>query len=523
MTSVEPIPGGRAAARRARQGDGSQRRPRRRRWLRIVAITTGATVVAGCGAGYLYYQHLNGNIRAGTKNLTDEQGNRTAPDAKGRTPLNILMIGTDSRGSAENVALGGSADEASRPGLADVQMLLHVSADRTNASMISIPRDTMVTIPTCHDDKGKTYKSTTHTPINEALSRGGPGCVLGTWIGLTGLDIDHYMMVDFGGVVRMADAIGGVPVCVDRNMWDRYRPGHGGTDLKLPKGTTKVKGEDALKWLRTRDAWGSDIGRTKAQHMYLSSMTRELKASGRLSDPGQLMSLAEAATKSLSVDNDLADLKKLYDLGNELKQVPTERTTTLTVPVIADPQNPSAKLLLKQPDVQQIWKMLLADAPLDDKGPAAAVSASPTPSAVPSPATGADAPAKSTVVVTVQNGTGVTNRAADIKKALVAAGFTKAATAPGGGARDTTRLTYGAGQLAKAQAVAATLGLPASALVEAGTSTTLSLVIGADWKSGTTFAPATAPTALPTSVESDTSDNDKNCMTVVPQGGLYTY
>ncbi|MEV4559333.1 LCP family protein, partial [Kitasatospora sp. NPDC049285] len=316
--AAEPAPpGGRAAARRAAKGGGRRRRaPKQglRRWAKPLAVTTGVAVVVTAGAGYLYYRHLNGNIQAGTRNLGDEQGNKTAPDAKGRTPLNILLLGTDSRASKENVDLGGSADEAGRPGLADVQMLLHVSADRSNASLVSIPRDTMVTVPTCKDGT-KTYPATPHTAINEALARSGPGCVLATWTSLTGLYIDHYMMVDFSGVVRIADAIGGVPVCVTMNMYDRYQPGVGGTGLKVPKGTHNVMGEDALKWLRTRDAWGSDIGRTKAQHLYLSSMIRQLRGSGRLDSPTELMKLADAATKSLAVDTAIADLMKLYNLA----------------------------------------------------------------------------------------------------------------------------------------------------------------------------------------------------------------
>ncbi|MFD9130107.1 LCP family protein [Kitasatospora sp. NPDC059571] len=530
MTSVEPIPGGRAAARRAKGagGAGSRRRLRRRRWLRAVAVTTGATLVAGCGAGYLYYRHLNGNIRAGTKNLTDSHGERTAPNAKGQTPLNILLIGTDSRASQENIDLGGSAGDASRPALADVQMLLHVSADRSNASLISIPRDTRVDIPACHDEKGRQSAALPRTMINTALAQGGPGCVLGTWVALTGIDIDHYMMVDFSGVVRMADAVGGVPVCVDRNMYDRYRPGHGGTGLKLTKGTHVVQGVQALQWLRTRDAWGSDINRTKAQHLYLNSMVRQLKSSGRMSDPGQLMSLAEAATKSLSVDKDLADLKKLYDLGEQLRQVPAERISSLTVPVVEDPSDRN-RLLLKPGDTEQIWKMLIADTPLDAKG-APAGTASGGPSAPSSPSTpaadaavSAPAVAKGSVAVTVQNASGGGTRAARISAALNAAGFTGARPAPGGGSRATTRLTYGSGQLAQAQAVAAALHLPADALAESGPARGLTLVIGADWKSGTAFTAAPAPTAVPTSVAVETADDDKNCMTVVPQGNLYTF
>jgi LCP family protein required for cell wall assembly len=507
---------------------GTRRRAGRRRWLRVVAITTGATLVAGCGAGYLYYRHLNGNIQSGTRNLTDQHGERTAPNAKGQTPLNILMIGTDSRASKEDVDLGGSAADAARPGLADVQMLLHVSADRTNASMISIPRDTLVDIPACHDEKGVQHPALRHHPINEALAQGGPGCVLGTWVGLTHLDIDHYLMVDFAGVVQMADAIGGVPVCVDRNMDDRYRPGIGGTGLKLPKGTSVVRHDQALQWLRVRDAWGSDINRTKAQHLYLSSMMRELKSKGALDDPGRLMSLAEAATRALSVDRELADLTRLYDLGQDLRQVPTERTTSLTVPVLPDPANPRARLVLDQAGTAQIWRMLHADTPLD--GQAAAGAAAPPSAASPGPASpAASVPSPSApsdpggVAVTVRNASGTRNRADEIRTALVKAGFARAVAVTGGGSQPVTTLTYGAGQLTRAQTVAAALALPSTALHESGGSRTLALVIGADWPGGTAFAPAPAPTAVPASVRTERADDASACMTVNPQGGIYTW
>ncbi|WP_405017701.1 LCP family protein [Kitasatospora sp. NBC_00070] len=519
MTDVQTRPpGGRAAARRA-----AGQRPRRRRWLRITALAVGFVLVAGCGAGYWYYQHLNGNFQAGELNLSDVTGARTAPNAAGQTPLNILLIGTDNRGTAANVALGGGADDANRPGLADVQMLLHVSADRSNASLISIPRDTLVDIPACHSEDGKTtYPAVKKKMINEALARGGPGCLVGTWQALTQVHVDHYMMVDFAGVANMATAVGGVPVCVNMNLWDRYQKGVGGTDLKLPKGVSYIQGEDALKWLRVRDAWGDDIGRTKAQHLYLSAMVRELKAKGSLTDPGRLMSLAEAATKSLSVDKPLADIRKLYELGTELREVPTERITTLTVPVDAAKSDPD-RLELRQPDTEQIWKLLLADRPFDDKGPAPAAAApSPAPTPTPDP-TPAVPVAKAGVQLTVQNASGAELRAKEITAALVHLGFTDATAIGGGGNRPTTQLGYPAAQAAQAHAVAAALGLPAAALKESGTGKTLALVIGADWPTGATFPVTAAPTQLPKSAEAVTADDDKSCMTVNPQGRIYTY
>ncbi|MGW2399347.1 LCP family protein [Kitasatospora sp. NPDC001664] len=515
MTNVRTRPSeGRAASRQA-----AEQRRGGRRVLRWLALGLAFLLLAACGGGYWYYQHLNGNFDSGERNLSDASGARTAPNAAGQTPINILMIGTDNRGSAKNIALGGSADDAGRPGLADVQMLLHVSADRSNASLISIPRDTLVTIPACRSEDGKTTKpSVRRTMINEALARGGPGCLLGTWQAITGLYIDHYMMIDFAGVVDMADAVGGVPVCVNMNLYDRYRKGHGGTDLKLAKGTHRIQGEQALQWLRTRDAWGDDIGRTKAQHLYLSSMVRELKSKGTLTDPGALLKLAETASKSISLDKDLADVKALLDLGTDLRKVPTERITTLTVPTVTATSDEN-RLELKEQDTRQIWDMLLADRPLDDKGPAP--SSSPTPSPTPSPSAGTAAP--STVAVTVQNSSGVERRAGDVRAALVAKGFTKAATTANGTARKTTQLEYPPQQSAEAQAVAAALGLPRTALHEGTAKSELLLSVGADWPSGTAFPVTAPPTQLPKSAEAVTADNDKNCMDVNPQGGLYTF
>ncbi|MDT0495727.1 LCP family protein, partial [Streptomyces griseus] len=149
---------------------------------------------------------------------------------------------------------------------------------RKSAAVVSIPRDTRVDIPACTDPKSGEKFPATNTIINASLSRGGAGCTLATWQNLTGVYIDHWMTIDFAGVVSMADAIGGVEVCVNQNVDDRPKPGRdGGSGLYMTKGPHKVKGEQALQWLRTRHAWGSDPLRAHAQHMYMNSMIRTLK------------------------------------------------------------------------------------------------------------------------------------------------------------------------------------------------------------------------------------------------------
>ena len=245
-------------------------------------------------------------------------------------------------------------------------MLVHLSADRSNMSVVSMPRDTLLKLPKCTDPKtGKEYPATVGRQMtNTSLGRGGPGCTVATWELLTGIHIDHFMMVDFAGVVSMADAIGGVPVCVDANILSKDSQGHG-SGLKLAKGTHPVKGKQALQWLRTRYGFedGSDIARTKAQHMYMNSMVRQMRENATITNPGKLRSLAEEATKALRVDEGLDTVKKLYDLSNELKKPAPNRITMTTMPFVYV----GARVAPKPGDADKLFRLVREDVALDGK------------------------------------------------------------------------------------------------------------------------------------------------------------
>ncbi|RLU94816.1 transcriptional regulator [Streptomyces griseocarneus] len=473
----------------------SARRVRATRIIRWSALSLAVLVLGTAAAGYFYYEHLNGNIRKNLLNLGDKRLDRSAANAEGQRPLNILLLGSDSRASAENVRLGGARDDADRPPLADVQMLVHVSADRTNMSVISVPRDTRVTIPKCTDpDDGKVYRETNSQIINTSLMNGGPGCTVATWEELTGIPIDHFMMIDFAGVVSMADAVGGVPVCVDANVYDQK------SGLRLPKGTHKVKGEQALQWLRTRHGFedGSDIGRTHAQHMYMNAMVRQLKSGAKLTDPGQLTDLAESATKALTVDKDLGSVKKLYDLADDLKDVPSGRITMTTMPWVTDPQDPDAHVIPKPGDADKLFSLVRNDIALDGKDKKK--NPKNVPSLPPAP--------KGNVPVTVYNATGTatqpvaTGRGSDMAAYLVKQGYTKATADSEPRSQLDTTLSYGkASQRSDAEALAKTLGLPDTAVRMSTAVDELTLVIGSDWRSGTSY-----PKNAPQRQDDDSSD-----------------
>ncbi|MFR9676663.1 LCP family protein [Streptomyces sp. TR06-5] len=509
------------------------RRPRRRifRWISVVLALL---LLAAAGGGYLWFRHLNGNLETGERSAVEGGLEAPEPDALGNTPLNVLVIGSDSRNSEKNLDLGGSRDSVGQKPLADVQMLLHLSADRSNASLVSIPRDTRVDIPECTDAAtGQSYPAVNGL-INSTLGRGGPGCTLATWEKLTGVYIDHWVTVDFAGVVAMADAVGGVDVCVKQNVWDRALPGvPGGSGLKLTAGTHSVKGRTALQWLRTRHAFYSDLGRAKAQHMYLNSMLRKLKSQSVFTDTGRLLDLAEAATKSLTVSQEIGSVDALYDLGRQFRTVPTDRVTSATMPTVQDPAN--ANHLLPGPGASRIWSMLQEDVPLDsngkdgdggsdgtsstDPGPANEASASPSASA--SPADGART--AGAVPVSVLNGTAggggqaVDGRASEVTAHLQGAGFARAVALAAQQPQEETTLSYpeagGEQARSEAQAVAEALGFPKASVEASAGVQSVTLVVGADWPSGEYYS---APEAgsIPDSADSLNGSDRGACMEV---------
>ncbi|MDN0200942.1 LCP family protein [Streptomyces sp. S.PNR 29] len=509
--------GGRGGGRRGR-------RPRRKhRVLRWSATTVAVLILGTAGAGYLYYQHLNGNIQKGQRSSGDSKAKKAEPNAAGQTPLNILLIGSDSRNSDENVKLGGSRDSRGTPPRGDVQMLIHLAADRKSAAVVSIPRDTRVDIPECTDPATDRRYPATNDIINASLARGGAGCTLATWENLTGIYIDHWMTIDFAGVVRMADAIGGVEVCVNQNVWDRPLPGvPGGSGLKMKAGTRKVEGEQALQWLRTRHAWGSDLLRARAQHMYMNSMIRTLRQQNVFTDSGRLTDLAEAATKSLKVSEEIGTVKKLYHLGMQLKTVPTDRITMTTLPTVEDPQDRN-HLVADGARAEKVWEMLRDDVPFDDNGKDDDSGAKKKTSG--EEKTSADpAAADDEIGVLVQNATQtstlapVGGRAGVIAQALVAKGFTKATkdtSAPL--AVDRTVVRYPSAELeGDAQAVAKALGIPAGSVKRSTDVSGVTVVVGADWRTGTAYPKQSAPKAgdLPGNADALNGSDTGKCMNV---------
>ena len=240
--------------------------------------------------------------------------------------FNILIVGSDTRQGQGG--LGGSAKVDSGM-LNDVNILVHVSHDQTNATVISFPRDLEVKLPSCARWFGNTNKI--NTALAEAEQKDGTGlaCVVDTVEDLTGLPIQYAGLITFRGVVNMADAVGGVTVCTTGSIHDR----DSGLDID-GAGDHELKGDQALAFLRTRHGVGdgSDWGRVSSQQVYMSSLFRKVQGEGTLSNVGQLLNLANAALDNMQLSESLTDPYTLVSMALALKKIPTERITFVQYP-----------------------------------------------------------------------------------------------------------------------------------------------------------------------------------------------
>jgi len=430
-------------------------------------------------------------------------------DPYGNTAQNILLIGSDTRDSAADCDLGGDcskSDAADNVGAnADSEMILHVSAEGTNATMLSIPRDTVVSLPNCSETNGVTSLTGSYSDyqINSALQYG-PACQVAAVHALTGITITGYVMFDFSGVVSMSDALGGVPVCVTAAVDDSN------SGLKLPAGDSTVEGDQALEFLRTRDSFfdGSDLGREEATHYFLSQLIQTLRKSTNFSNLGELISIGQAAGKATTVSNNYAGLTNLEGLVESLDKVPTNSIALLTMPWEYDPNNqdrviPSSAATAVFADIQDDTSFTSNSASGTGESTASAskTTAAASPSSIPAATTSSAAAATvndAEVPVNVYNADGVTGRAGTIQQALVSDGFSDSVSAGDANEVASSQVTYDPNQAsqADADAVAKALGISTSQVQESSSWQGVSVFIGEDFESGTTLT--TLGSASPT-------------------------
>lgn len=328
----------------------------RRRWqVALVGVVTLA-LVAGVG-GFLFWRHLDGNltVRDYEGLLTDRPTNEVVEGPS--EPLDVLIMGSDTREGAGN-AIDRVGEDSQR---ADTTILMHLSADRERAYGVSLPRDALVTRPDCTTEDGETIPGAERAIFNSAYAVGGAACAIQTVEQLTGVRIEHHVELDFAGFRTMVDALGGVEVCIPREVDD---PDKG---IFLEAGVQELDGDAALDYVRERSqlSVNADIGRMRRQQAFIASMANKIVSADMLVRPDRLVRFLDAATSSLTIDEDLGGVLDLAALARQFSDIGLENITFVTAPFV-EAREFGRLRLTKRAEV--LWALMRADRPLGDFG-----------------------------------------------------------------------------------------------------------------------------------------------------------
>ncbi|MGZ5398365.1 MAG: LCP family protein [Nocardioides sp.] len=354
--------------------EGSSEAPRRRGRVRrkhtvakvLLVVVLALSVVTGLGVVY-FYRHLNGNLTVVPLGSRVENRPDKEPVEGPQEQLNILVMGSDTRdcdGCALDNETGGEAS--------DTTILFHLSADRKRAYGVSIPRDTIVDRPSCKAEDGSRTDEATDVMWNEAFSIGGPTCTVQQFEAMTGVFIDHIVVVNFAGFEDMVDAIGGVPVCIPEDIVD---PEHG---INIPAGTREIEGREALNYVRARYTLGdgSDIGRIKRQQAFIAAMAEKVISADTLARVDRLARFLNAATNSLTVDDGLESVIDIAQIGVSFQGIGLGNIQFLTAPNDYYPSDSDlAGRVFLLDSAEELWEQLAGDEPLDKKFTSDAINA----------------------------------------------------------------------------------------------------------------------------------------------------
>jgi LCP family protein required for cell wall assembly len=299
-----------------------------RKHSRAIRVITSLSVgiVALSAIGWLGLGRVSGSL-----NRTDAFANvKNRPD-KPTSAMNLLLVGSDNRAGLTKAQIrelwvGGT--EVAAGSRSDTMLLVHISKARDSAVVISLPRDSLVTIPehVSSSDSTKIVPAR-QNKLNAAFSFGGAPLLIETLEGETGLRIDHYIEINFLGFKNIIDALGGIDVCVKKDIDDSK------SNLQLSAGLQTLDGIQALKYVRTRHFDGlGDIGRMKRQQEFMSAVLRKATSTGTLLNPIKLVNFFNAAIKTVTTDNEF-DKNDLLTLGKQLKNLSADKVRTLTVPL----------------------------------------------------------------------------------------------------------------------------------------------------------------------------------------------
>ncbi|WP_200783444.1 LCP family protein [Actinomyces bouchesdurhonensis] len=335
----------------------------------LAVLMAGVLFVASTG-GFLYARltaQFADRVVDINAYVSDGQ-NKATPDSFEGRAINILVVGTDSRnGASGNI---GAGDEDEVPGLRnDSTMVIHVSADRSRVQVVSIPRDTLVDIPSCKHRDGSTSDPMSNEMFNNAMFYGADGgntdediapgiaCVKATVEKMSGMPIDAFMVVNFAGFINMIDALGGIWFNIPERIEDES------ASLFIDAGCWKLDGTQSLAYMRSRKGQGdgSDISRIGRQQQLISAMLREIQSKDYVTDSGALLTFLQAAIASVNVSSNLGDARAdLTLLLNVLSKTERANIQFVTMPVEEPSWDPNRRIA-SEPMARNVWNALKND------------------------------------------------------------------------------------------------------------------------------------------------------------------
>jgi len=341
-------------------------KPRHRLTVLRVIVVAELVVALLTGAGVVFaYQHVDQEIDAGPP-IEHIKPREHAPLPSGE--LNILLMGTDSRSCA-----GCDIDNQAGEGGSDTTILLHIADGRKSAYGISIPRDTLVDRPSCKTTDGRTEPAASDVIWNAAYTIGGAACTARQVEDVTGITVDSYITVNFGGFKDMVDAINGVEVCIPEPVDDPV------AHIHFDAGTQKLNGDQALQYVRERHSTAnSDLGRMKRQQAFIASMIGKVMDAGTLTRPDRLYRFASSLAGSLQASPDLASAGKLVKLAMSVRHADLAHIKFVTAPTTDFPiGDPNWGRLQFTPAAQTLWAKVKNDEPLGKLGKGAVSGSDP--------------------------------------------------------------------------------------------------------------------------------------------------
>lgn len=434
---------------------------KRPRWGMRVATSLSVLVLSAGGIGHAVMT----SVDTGIGRIDPFRDMKNRPD--GGHGMNLLLVGTDGRDKItpqekRKYRLGGAPCRCT-----DTIMLVHISADRERASVVSLPRDSYTEIP----EHTVVATGKHHKPhpikLNAVYSEGGPGLTVRTVEHMTKVKIDHYLEVDFTSFMKTVDTLGGVEICNVRPLKDSY------TGLNLGVGTHRLTGGQALQYVRSRHIDGTaDLGRMQRQQRFLAALIHQASSSGVLLNPVKFRDVASTMLNSVRADRGFGP-EEMLALGEAMRDFTPASSEFTSVPVRPAgrwTKGLGSTVKWDRAKSEKLFQMLREDKPLAQHPPKTRK------------ATVVDVPPRQ-IRVQVYNGTPTDGLGRTVDTALHSTGFNTTRTPLNGGSRDVRRtyVTYDPRWDRSAKSLAAALpGCELRAVKRQGP--TLKVTAGRDYK-----------------------------------------